>query len=171
MTENERWKEVRGYDGRYMVSDQGRIMNASTQRILKGSVNERGYRKVLLSDKGKRNNHRVCRLVASAFVPNPEGYPYVDHINGDRTDDRARNLRWVTACLNAANPVTAGRNSVSRPGSGRTRPVEAEDGAGKVTRYASGAEGARAAGVVKWCVYQALRGRQRTAGGLTWRYA
>lgn len=166
----EKWLPVEDTGGKYLVSDQGRIVNASNGRILSGYANYKGYRKVVLSVEGRRIDKRICRLVASAFIPNPEGLPYVDHVNGDRTDDRACNLRWVTARENAANPVTVRRNSVGRPGSGRTRPVVAEDPSGRTARFASGAEGARAAGVVRWCVYQALRGRQRTAGGLTWRY-
>lgn len=165
----EKWLPAEDTGGKYLVSDQGRIMNALTGESLEGNVNK-GYRRVLLTVEGRKVNRRVCRLVALAFVPNGEGLPYVDHVNGDRTDDRACNLRWVTARENAANPVTVRRNSVGRPGSGRTRPVVAEDPSGRTARFASGAEGARAAGVVRWCVYQALRGRQRTAGGLTWRY-
>lgn len=100
----ERWKWVEGWEGMYMVSDQGRVMSAPRTTsgktyagmVLSPTNNGDGYLKVSLSRGGKRTLASVHRLVAKAFVPNPLGRDEVNHINGKKDDARADNLEWVT---------------------------------------------------------------------------
>lgn len=86
------WKKINGY-GDYSVSSVGRIRNDRTGTIRKLQVYTKDYYSVRLNGK----NLLVHRLVAMAFIDNPENKPDVDHINGDRKDNRIENLRWVTA--------------------------------------------------------------------------
>lgn len=64
-------------------------------RNLKQTKGKNGELQVTLWKNGKSHKHDVSRLVAEAFIPNPENLPYVEHINGDKTDNRAINLRWT----------------------------------------------------------------------------
>ena len=100
----EEWRDVPGYEGLYQVSNLGRVRSEkrSTTRgvILKGKINTHGYVEVTLSKKNVRKTARVHRMVAIAFIPNPEGKPQVNHRNGDRSDNRAENLEWCTASEN-----------------------------------------------------------------------
>ena len=91
------WKNCKGYEGKYQVSNMGRIWSVKSQKYLAGNYNKDGYRKVILIAKnGKRKTETVHRLVAIAFVDNPNGYPVVNHIDSDRQNNNASNLEWTT---------------------------------------------------------------------------
>lgn len=100
LTREERWKWVDGYEGLYMVSDQGRVMGTPKKThyghiMRKGKVWS-GYERVCLCKGNAKQDCSVHRLVASAFIPNPERKLEVNHINGDRADNRVENLEWAT---------------------------------------------------------------------------
>ena len=97
----------------YAVSDKGNVYNVKTKRKLKNNWIER-YFYVVLYNKvtGKNKSWLVHRLVAFAFIENPNGKPCVDHINGNRFDNSKKNLRWVTIRENGMNQVKH-KNSIS----------------------------------------------------------
>ena len=93
--DKEEWKTVEGFNN-YKVSDLGRLRNKYLG-LLRLSVSNNGYQHVKLCDGAKRRQDcLVHQLVAKAFVPQPEGKHCVTHLNGDKTDNRATNLRWTT---------------------------------------------------------------------------
>ena len=94
----------------YSVSNLGNVRNDKTGRILKPTVNSRGYLHVGLSKNNKATTHKVHRLVAFAFCEQPEGCDKVDHIDRHQTNNHYLNLRWVTHGQNM-------RNKRKRPGS------------------------------------------------------
>lgn len=95
------WKDIPGYEGLYQASNTGKIKslnynNTKKEKILKSKYDERGYLAIELRNKGKRFYTRVHRLVASAFLPNPDNLPQVNHKNEIKNDNRVENLEWCT---------------------------------------------------------------------------
>lgn len=98
----EEWKDIKGYEGIYQVSNKGQVRSivkrhSSMPRIMKQRTAGAGYAYVGLSTNGIQRKHAVHRLVAEAFIPNLEGKPEVNHINGNKEDNCADNLEWVTS--------------------------------------------------------------------------
>lgn len=105
------WKDVQGYEGLYQVSNLGRVKSlvrehyCKKERILTNVKLPNGYIYVRLCKDGKGKNVRVHRLVAVAFIPNPENKTEVDHINAIKTDNSVNNLRWASHKENIRNPL------------------------------------------------------------------
>ena len=93
------WKPIKDYEGLYLVSNMGRVMNCRTGRILKDYYHK-GYRRVDLFKNGKRKHWRVHRLVAMAFVDGYKEGLVVNHINEDKSCNVWFNLEWVTQGYN-----------------------------------------------------------------------
>lgn len=106
------WRDIDGYEGLYQVSNFGRVKSFwRGGRILKPNLNRCGYLQVTLCCGGKQKHMYVHRLVAQAFVPNPESKCEVNHIDGDKTDNRAENLEWSTAFENMRHAYATGLQS------------------------------------------------------------
>lgn len=111
---NETWKSLKGIvenGDNYEVSTYGRVRNFITGRVLKPGSLRKGYQGVRLSKDGTTKNYTVHRLVALAFIPNPEGKPEVNHINGnEKNNNRVDNLEWVTSAENKRHAISTGLN-------------------------------------------------------------
>ena len=128
----EKWADIQGYEGRYQISDAGRVKSLSRvvrtmkrngtmgfrrtrERIL--SLNRWGanYPGVILLDASLvRKYHLVHRLVAAAFVPNPNGLPEVNHIDADTWNATAKNLEWCDKSGNLSHAYRIGRRGVGK---------------------------------------------------------
>lgn len=108
------WKDVVGYEGKYMVSNIGNVVSLlhGGKRFLKKIISSSGYYVIGLHGRPVG----IHRLVAAAFIPNPLNKPCIDHINTVRTDNRVENLRWVTHKENMNNPLSRKHLSDSRQG-------------------------------------------------------
>ena len=104
------WRSVDGYEN-YAVSSFGRIKNTYTGKILKGSVNSQGYLRVNLYEDANRKTHQVHRLVANAFIDNPDDKLCVDHKNNDKTNNHISNLRFATSKENSRNSKLSIKNT------------------------------------------------------------
>ncbi len=91
----EQWKTIDGYEN-YKVSNKGRVRNIKMKNILAGSVNSCGYVKIGLTKDKKLKLHQLHRLVAQAFVENPDHKELVRHMDGDNLNNDATNLYWVS---------------------------------------------------------------------------
>ena len=104
------WKPVVGYEGLYEVSNKGTVKSLDrftksgrgngnrfiSGKILKSALNKKGYPSVVLCKDGKMFTQRVHRLVAEAFIPNPDNLPVVNHKDEDKTNNCVDNLEWCT---------------------------------------------------------------------------
>lgn len=118
----EEWRDVKGYEGLYQVSSIGRVKalpyvrdvkysngraerRRYKERDRKAHKNMHGYMVLPLSNGGSIVNKQVHRLVAEAFIPNPEGKEQVNHKNGEKDDNRVENLEWVSRYENSIHAV------------------------------------------------------------------
>ena len=120
------WRPVDGFEGLYEVSNYGEVKSLERLELCKGKYRRRGERilkenrsakmhcTVVLCKDGVAYPQLVHRLVAKAFIPNPDGKPNVDHIDTDPSNNRVDNLRWVSQHENAMNPLTRVHNSLSK---------------------------------------------------------
>lgn len=176
---SEVWKPVVGYEGYYEVSSLGRIR--SVKRTVKGIDgknyrlnsaikrqfdNGKGYYYVSLCVNGVQKPMVVHRLVAKAFLPNPDNLPEVNHKDENPLNNRADNLEWCTRQYNQRYGTHDER--VARAA---WKPVVGIDNDGNEFYFASVKEAAKAIGKTICQISSCCNGKRKTSGGLRWRYA
>lgn len=119
----EQWKDIEGYEGKYQVSSVGRVRSLNYRgngevRVLKLKKGKKGYLRVILCKDREIKTYLVHRLVAEAFVENPdtENKKCVDHIDTDRMNNFYKNLRWCTQRENCNNELSKRHYSEARKG-------------------------------------------------------
>lgn len=90
------WKTIEGTNGEYQVSDTGLVKTTKTGRILRPAVDARGYERICLFKMDRDRRYKVHRLVAMAFIPNPDSFPQVNHKDGNKRNNHVSNLEWIT---------------------------------------------------------------------------
>ena len=161
------WKPVVGFEEHYLVSDSGQVWSLRRHKVLKPKIDRYGYEVVGLSINGKIYHRTVHRLVAQAFIPNPNNLPTVNHINEDKTDNRVINLEWASI---ADNDNHGTRNE--RMADTKCRlPVEQISPYGEVVRFKGVKDASRRTGINRCCIALCCKNIRKTAGGYEWRYA
>lgn len=170
------WKDIPGYESRYMVSNFGRIRSLPKCsrcgiRLMHPGVTPGGYLQVTLRD-GKRSKlKRVHRLVAIAFLPNPRNLPAVNHIDENKLNNFATNLEWCTAKDNDNHGTRNYRMGISLRNNWRSRAVYQIDSGGKIiATYPSAREAERVTGFRRANICKSLRFSTKKCGGYFWRY-
>ena len=102
------WRFIKGYENIYQISNNGQVKSLRNNKILAPGKTTSGYDFVLLSVKGKRENKMIHRLVAETFIPNPNGFKEVNHIDGDKNNNTVDNLEWCTRKDNLKHAVDMG---------------------------------------------------------------
>ena len=124
MEEKEVWKDIKGYEGYYQVSNLGRIKRVERkvktrnrngeyelllkENILQGFYSPKGYVRVLLTKDTKNKTYMIHRLVAEAFIPNPNNFPQINHIDGIKNHNNVENLEWCTQSYNIRHSYEIG---------------------------------------------------------------
>lgn len=190
----EAWKQIDNYDGLYEVSDLGNVRSVThidffypdkeklISRTKKGKMliqsEANGYRRVHLCKDGKVRIFSTHRLVAKAFIPNPNNYPEVNHLNGVRNDNRAANLEWCSKSQNIRHCYDVLKRKISpnvvnvfggdHPAS---TPILQYDLTGHfIKEWGSAIEIQRALNLNSPNVIACCRGKQQTCGGFIWKH-
>ena len=177
------WKEIKGYEGRYMVSDTGKIMSLprtiktsrgyrtiSKKRILKCSKLRNGTKVIRLVDKdGNKKNYTVAQVVARTFIENDDSKrTFVRHIDGKEGNNNVKNLKWDYPGRAASTDYRFKRRKKSK--NRNTGPIQAFKNSVFCGEFQTATEAARHFGfknTVGICL--CLKGKQKTAGGMEWR--
>lgn len=106
------WKDIKGWEDLYEVSDKGEVRNKLTQHILKGDINNCGYRRVCLyniNHTPKKQRFFIHRLVAEHFIDNIHNLPQVNHIDSDKNNNNITNLEWCLPRENSVKSIINGK--------------------------------------------------------------
>lgn len=104
----EEYRDVVGFEGYFQVSNLGNVFSKRSKRLLKLTKSKTGYWTFVTRINGIPHFFLVHRLVAEAFIPNPESKPFVNHIDGCKTNNMLSNLEWVTPTENLAHALATG---------------------------------------------------------------
>lgn len=168
------WKDIAGYEGKYQVSNLGRVKSLNYKRSGKEEIMEPykvggGYLQVHLCKNGERDKQYVHRLVAEAFLPNPENLPFVNHKDENPENNIVSNLEWCNAKYNTnygtRNDRVAekliNREDLSKP----VLCVET----GEI--FPSSSEAERKSRAYQGNIIKCCQGKRKTTRGYHWRYA
>ena len=161
------WKKFiyEGQETDYSVSTEGEVRKDTTNYILSQS-SQQDYKFVGLIINGKQKRMRVHRMVALTFIDNPDNKPYVNHINGNRSDNNVENLEWVTPSENTQHAVNTGLFK-----SGRARAVVQYNLNGEqMATFESASEAARQTGGSQSKITMCCRRQRDSANDYQWRY-
>ena len=173
------WRIIDDYTN-YEVSNTGLIRNRITGRILKFS-NKKRYYTVALYQNGVRSDRYVHRLVAQAFIPNPNNLGYVNHLDHNIKNNNVENLEWCTSSENARHSYENGRRKLEyQEDRKHVQKIMVEKTKKSVAQYdlrnnliavyESGANASRQTGVNSRGISLVCNGKRQTAGGFIWRF-
>ena len=161
----ENWQPVKGYDGLYEVSDQGRVksLKFGKERIMKTIKHTNGYLQVDLYKDGKKKTIKVHRLVAEAFIQNPQGLETVNHKDEVKSNNAATNLEWMSPTDNVA---------YSQPHLAKRSVQMFDKFTGELlASFPSTHEAERVTRIYHSHISACCNGKRKSAGGYIWRYA
>ena len=156
------WKDIEGYEGLYQVSNLGRVKNIRTGRLLKPYIDKGGYCRVHLCIRNKPRHIFVHRLVAEAFIANPNNMPEVNHKSEVKTENTVDNLEWVSHKANI--------NYGSRTDRTSTPVLQFSMNYVLINKYSSLHKASRETNVDDGHISQCCQGKRKTCRNFIWRY-
>lgn len=170
------WKDIEEFDGDYQISNLGRLKSVArivngprgevhlSDRLLSQVVNKRGYIEYQITHNGNHYSRKAHRLVAIAFIDNPNNLPQINHIDGNKQNNTVENLEW---CDNRHNVLHAYQNDLIK-----TRRVCQCDKDGNVIKeWGSGGEAARVLGIARSNIHAVCIGKAKSYKGYIWKFA
>lgn len=177
------WKPVKGYENIYEVSSMGRVKSCERiivrsngrkinfpEKIMKPTINHKGYEVIDLRKNGKRECGFVHRLVGKAFIKNPSGKKQINHKNGIKTDNNVENLEWVTNKENMIHAYKNGLINNNKANKNRSRKIDQLTLENEfIKSYNSIEDAIKATNINN--ISAVCRGHRNKAGGFKWRYS
>lgn len=181
----EEWRDIKGFEGKYMVSNLGIVKslnynNTGKEGILEGVDNGHGYLQVGLYKDGNREQPLVHVLVATAFLENPDNLPEVNHKNEDKTNNCVENLEWVSHEYNVnygtrnkkISEKLKGKKHSEEHNKKLSKPVfSVNKESGLIMWWESIREAERCTGINKSNITRCCKGKAKSAGNHIWFYA
>ena len=173
MTNEEIWCPIKGYEGLYEVSDQGRVrsLKFGKERILSPGKLQNGYLRVNFCKNGEQKNLLVHRLVAQAFIPNPDNLPQVNHKDQDQENNSVQNREWCDGKYNINYGTCIKRVSEKLTNGKLSKPVLQYTKSGEFVReWKSARDVQRTIGYFHNYISNCCNGRYKSAYGYVWKY-
>lgn len=169
------WKSVGGFDGIYEVSSCGRVRNATNGNIITPKHNNRGYVQIRLNKCGKTHYWLLHRLVAFAFIPNPENLPQINHKDENKDNNCVDNLEWCTNLYNRhygnGYQRSVDNHDYLALAEQNKRKVRQYDLSGNLIKDWVGVKDIqKATGIGESNIRRCCYGRGKSAGGYVWQY-
>ena len=157
------WKDIEGFEN-YKINEDGEIVHKLTNHTLKHSINEKGYHKVCLRKGDKSYKTGVHRLVAKAFIPNPNNYREVNHIDENKDNNNYKNLEWCNREQNISHSIKSGKFII-------TQVAQYDKNNNLIKIFTSCSEAERETGISRTHICRCALGRYgfKTAGGYIWK--
>ena len=165
---DEIWKDIEGYEGLYIVSNLGRVKGLTRNRILTPRPTNKGYYRVHLSKEGTLKDFPIHRLVAKAFLDNPNNYNEVSHLDETKTNNCVSNLAWVSHSENCKMPLYKERQLKAKINNPKKSKIVRCIETGIV--YPSTMEAERQTGILHHHISNCCNKKQSTAGYLHWEF-
>lgn len=172
------WKDIKGYEGLYQVSNLGRVKSLykeiiksngrnfySKEKLLKFTMRS-GYYNINLTSNKIRKSFEVHRLVAQAFIPNVNNLPQVNHKNGNKTDNKVENLEWVTRKGNMEHATKILKVNF-RP---KIKIVQYDRKGNYIKKWESLSNASKELGISCSSISKCCKRKLKTAGKYVWRY-
>ena len=177
------WKDIKGYEGLYQISNHGRVRSLDrvvyqknksgglSKHIYKGQIlksreNRNGYYTIGLTKDRYQKHFSVHRLVGEHFLEGRENKNYINHIDCDKSNNHASNLEW---CSQSENIQYAYDIGTKRPPHMR-RVGQYDDNGNLISIWESESEAGRALGIQQSNIYKVCRGKRKKTGGFNWKY-
>ena len=167
----EQWKDIKGLEGKYQVSNMGRVKSlhynwSNYEKVLSPQKNPNGYMWVNVGGKIRT----IHRLVASAFLPNPDCKPIVNHLDGNKENNRADNLEWCSASENEIHAYKSGLK-VATSNHLKKKILQFDLEGNLLKEWGCTKDIERSLNIHHSNISACCRGKQKTSGGFVWRYA
>ena len=165
-TEIEIWRDVVGYEGLYKVSNLGNVKKCLSGRILKSSNDKYGYKQIHLCKNGVQKTYKVHRLVAQAFLPNPNNLPQVNHKDENKLNNNVSNLEFCTNYYNRHYGTC-----IERMAKAHKKPIlQYNKNENLLNEYPSIIDASKNTGINAGDICSVCKGKKKYAGGYVWRY-
>lgn len=192
----EEWRDIKGYEGLYQVSNLGRVkslnyLNTGREQFLIAANDTAGYKIVSLCKNSKRKTCTIHKLVATAFIPNPNKLPMINHKDENKANNEIDNLEWCTASYNNSYGTIIQRSMLTRKKNNpngecyaktvltrnkrkrfnaEKRVIQYSKSEDLICEYKSLHEAQRKTGINNRHISECCRGKRPFAGGFIWRY-